>query len=102
MGSKAAAGGKRCPVIISLILTGLIIGALGRLAIPGPNPMGILMTIVVGIGGALAGGLISRALGLRGGIEFVVAVLVASGLVYLIAGQTRRTGAMGRRRGSLL
>ncbi len=95
-------------MIISLILTGLIIGALGRLAIPGPNPMGILMTIVVGIGGALAGGLISRALGLRGGIEFVVAVLVASGLVYLIAGQSRRgagfgrPGAFGRRRGGLL
>ena len=89
-------------MILSLILTGLIIGALGRLAIPGPNPMGILMTIAVGIGGALAGGLISRALGVTGGLEFVIAVLVASGLVYLIAGQTRRTGAMGRRRGGLL
>ena len=89
-------------MILSLILTGLIIGALGRLAIPGPNPMGILMTIVVGIGGALGGGLISRALGLTGGIEFVIAVLCASGLVYLVSSRSRRAGAVGGRRGGLL
>ncbi|MBW3614479.1 MAG: hypothetical protein KY439_04105 [Actinobacteria bacterium] len=89
-------------VILSLIITGLIIGALGRLAIPGPNPIGILMTIIVGIGGSLAGGLIGSALGLSSGLVFVVAVLVAAGLVYLIAGQSRRGGAFGRRRGGLL
>lgn len=43
--------------ILGLILTGLVVGALGRLAIPGPNPMSIGMTILVGIGGSLLAGL---------------------------------------------
>ena len=34
--------------IVLLIVSGLIIGALGRLVLPGPDPMGIGMTIVVG------------------------------------------------------
>jgi uncharacterized membrane protein YeaQ/YmgE (transglycosylase-associated protein family) len=44
--------------ILGLIISGLIVGALGRLAIPGPNPMSIGMTIVVGIGGSFLGGII--------------------------------------------
>jgi uncharacterized membrane protein YeaQ/YmgE (transglycosylase-associated protein family) len=47
-------------LILSIVVGGLIIGALGRLAVPGPNPMGIGMTILVGIGGSIIGGLISR------------------------------------------
>lgn len=47
---------------LTLIATGLVFGALGRLIIPGPNPIGILLTIVVGIGGAILGGLIGRAI----------------------------------------
>jgi uncharacterized membrane protein YeaQ/YmgE (transglycosylase-associated protein family) len=49
-------------MIIGLLLTGLVIGALGRLLIPGPNPMGIGLTILVGIAGALLGGLIGSIL----------------------------------------
>ena len=44
--------------ILGLIISGLIVGALGRLAIPGPNPMSIGMTILVGIGGSFLGGII--------------------------------------------
>ena len=47
-------------LIIALALSGLIIGALGRLIVPGPNPMSILMTILVGLGGAFLGGMVSR------------------------------------------
>ncbi|MGH9153552.1 MAG: GlsB/YeaQ/YmgE family stress response membrane protein [Acidimicrobiales bacterium] len=43
--------------ILGLILAGLVVGALGRLAIPGPNPMSIGQTILVGIGGSLLAGL---------------------------------------------
>ncbi len=57
--------------IISLIISGLIVGALGRLAIPGPNPMSIGMTILVGLGGSLLGGLVSRLVfGTYGGFMF--------------------------------
>jgi uncharacterized membrane protein YeaQ/YmgE (transglycosylase-associated protein family) len=70
--------------IIGLIITGLIVGALGRLALPGPDPMGIGQTILVGIGGSLLAGLIGRLLfGGRGG-GFILAVVCSLGIVYLI------------------
>jgi uncharacterized membrane protein YeaQ/YmgE (transglycosylase-associated protein family) len=70
--------------IIVLVLTGLIVGALGRLALPGPDPMSIGQTILVGIGGSLVAGLIGRLLfGGRGG-GFILAVLCSLGIVYLI------------------
>ena len=78
-------------LLISLVITGLIIGALGRLAIPGPNPMSIPMTILVGIGGSLIGGLIGRAIfGEDGnGGSLILAVLVAAGIVFVMQ---RRNG----------
>lgn len=86
--------------LFALALSGLIIGALGRLAIPGRNPMGIFMTILLGIGGSLIGGLVTRALGLDTTLSFVAAVLAAAALVYLVSG-SRRGGVVGgtRRRG---
>jgi uncharacterized membrane protein YeaQ/YmgE (transglycosylase-associated protein family) len=69
--------------ILALILSGLVVGALGRLAIPGPNPMTIPMTIAVGIGGSLLGGLVGNLLFNRpGGI--VLAVLGAALIVWLL------------------
>lgn len=83
--------------LFALALSGLIIGALGRLAVPGRNPMGIFMTILLGIGGSLIGGLVSRALGLGTTLSFVAAVLAAAALVYLVSG-SRRGGVLGGRR----
>jgi uncharacterized membrane protein YeaQ/YmgE (transglycosylase-associated protein family) len=79
--------------IILLVLTGLVVGALGRLAIPGPDPMGIGETILVGIGGALLAGLIGQLLfGGRGG-GFILAVVCSAGIVYLIRrSRERRIG----------
>ena len=70
--------------IISLVITGAIFGALGRLAIPGPNPMSIGMTILVGIGGAFIGGLVGTLLGAPAAIIFILEVLGAAGIVYLM------------------
>jgi uncharacterized membrane protein YeaQ/YmgE (transglycosylase-associated protein family) len=70
--------------IISLIITGAIFGALGRLAIPGPNPMSIGMTILVGIGGAFLGGIVGALLGLSGIIVVILEVLGAALIVYLM------------------
>ena len=69
--------------IIGLILTGLIVGALGRLAIPGPDPMSLLQTIVIGISGSLIAGIIGRLL-FGGGGGFILAVVCTAGIVYLI------------------
>jgi uncharacterized membrane protein YeaQ/YmgE (transglycosylase-associated protein family) len=70
--------------IILLVITGLLVGALGRLAIPGPDPMSIGQTILVGIGGSLGAGIIGRLLfGSEGG-GFILGVVCAAGIVYLI------------------
>lgn len=68
--------------LIALFVGGLIVGALARLALPGPDPMSIWMTAVLGIAGSLLGGLVSRVfLGATGG--FLVAFLGAVLLLYL-------------------
>ena len=80
--------------IILLVITGLIVGALARLALPGPDPMSIGQTILVGIGGSLVAGIIGRLLfGGRGG-GFILAVVCSLGIVYLIRrSRERRVGA---------
>ena len=76
--------------ILGLILTGLVVGALGRFAIPGPNPMTIGVTILVGIGGALLGGLVGRVLfGRPGGL--LLAVAGAALIVWLMERSRART-----------
>jgi uncharacterized membrane protein YeaQ/YmgE (transglycosylase-associated protein family) len=70
--------------IISLVISGLLVGALGRLAIPGPNPMSIGMTILVGIGGAILGTLVGAVLGAPLGLLIILQVLCAAGIVYFM------------------
>jgi uncharacterized membrane protein YeaQ/YmgE (transglycosylase-associated protein family) len=48
--------------ILSIAASGFLIGALARLAIPGPDPMPFWLTILIGLGGAAIGGTISVAL----------------------------------------
>ncbi len=79
--------------IIGLIITGAIFGALGRLAVPGPNPMSIGMTILVGIGGAFLGGLVAVLLGANGIVVFILQALGAALIVYLMQ---RRGGVRPR------
>lgn len=49
-------------LIIALVIVGLIAGALARLLVPGPDPMGIGGTILVGIIGSFVGGFLGYAL----------------------------------------
>jgi uncharacterized membrane protein YeaQ/YmgE (transglycosylase-associated protein family) len=49
--------------ILAWIVIGLIVGALAKLIMPGRDPGGIVVTILLGIGGALVGGVLGRALG---------------------------------------
>jgi uncharacterized membrane protein YeaQ/YmgE (transglycosylase-associated protein family) len=70
--------------LIALVLMGLVVGALGRLAIPGPNPMSIGATILVGLGGSLLGGLVGGVLFGRGGGGLVFAVAGAALVVWLL------------------
>jgi uncharacterized membrane protein YeaQ/YmgE (transglycosylase-associated protein family) len=69
--------------ILALVVQGLIVGALGRLAIPGPNPMSIGQTILVGIGGSFLGGLVGYFL-FGKNFGFLLGILGAALIVYLI------------------
>ena len=64
--------------LLVLALSGLIIGALARLALPGPDPMSIPATIGLGLLGALVGGLLMRLLFDAAGAGIVVSVLCAT------------------------
>jgi len=85
--------------IIGAIIIGAIIGALGRLVVPGRQAIPIWLTIVIGIVAALIGSLIASALGVgstRGfdWIELFIQVALAAVGVSLVAGRY----APGRRR----
>jgi uncharacterized membrane protein YeaQ/YmgE (transglycosylase-associated protein family) len=68
--------------ILFLVFGGLVVGALARLALPGPDPMSILATIGLGIAGSFVGGIVSYVLlGHAGGAIF--SVLGAMLLLYL-------------------
>jgi uncharacterized membrane protein YeaQ/YmgE (transglycosylase-associated protein family) len=49
--------------ILGLIVIGIVIGVLARLILPGRQHIGVLLTIVLGIAGALVGGIIASAIG---------------------------------------
>ncbi|HZM83871.1 MAG TPA: hypothetical protein VFC19_49775 [Candidatus Limnocylindrales bacterium] len=83
--------------IISAIVVGLIIGALGRLVLPGRQNIPVWLTIVVGIGAALLGTAIARGMGLADtpGIDFteilIQVVLAAIGVAVVAGFSNRRT-----------
>ncbi len=69
-------------LLLFLALWGLIVGALARLALPGPDPMGILATMGLGLAGSFTGGLITGLLWARPA-GFVFSILGSTLLLYL-------------------
>ena len=66
--------------ILGWILFGLIVGVVAKLIMPGPDPGGMIVTIFLGIVGALIGGFIGRMLGWYGEgdpVGFIMAVIGA-------------------------
>ena len=86
--------------LVLLAVFGLIIGAIARLVVPGPTPMGALATMGAGVAGALIGGVVGRLLlGPRfsQGWNWVLSIL---GAVLVVALVSRRGGGYyGRRAG---
>jgi uncharacterized membrane protein YeaQ/YmgE (transglycosylase-associated protein family) len=72
--------------LITLAFWGLIIGAFARLALPGRDPMSLPMTMLVGIGGSLIGGVIVYIVtgGRYYGAGWLVSLVCATGIVYFI------------------
>lgn len=48
--------------ILSWIVCGLVVGLLARAIVPGRQPLGLLMTVLLGIGGAFVGGMVASAI----------------------------------------
>jgi len=81
--------------IITAIIIGLIIGALGRLVLPGKQSIGIWLTLLIGIVAALIGTVLASAIGVSDTsgidwIELILQVALAAGGVAIAAGITSR------------
>jgi uncharacterized membrane protein YeaQ/YmgE (transglycosylase-associated protein family) len=71
--------------IISALVTGLIIGALARLVLPGKQPIGVLLTIGLGLIGALLGGYVADSFTQNFWVILLVQVAVAAILVAILS-----------------
>jgi uncharacterized membrane protein YeaQ/YmgE (transglycosylase-associated protein family) len=70
--------------LIILFFGGLFVGALARLLLPGPDPMGVGMTAAVGLVGTFSAGLFSWYVLHRHGAGLVLSVLFSVLLVWLV------------------
>jgi uncharacterized membrane protein YeaQ/YmgE (transglycosylase-associated protein family) len=77
--------------VIGLALTGLFVGALGRLVVPGRQPLGCLGTILAGLAGSFVAGIIGRIIWGRGYAPgLIMSVVGAALVVWLVSGRRHR------------
>jgi len=89
--------------IIGWILLGLLAGMLAKVLLPGDDPGGIIITTVIGIVGALLGGLIAKALGFGDPIDeffdistWIAAIIGSLVLLVIYRAVAGRSGALSR------
>lgn len=87
--------------LIILAVTGLFVGALARLSLPGPDPMSIFQTILLGLAGNFIAGLVVWLVWRRAAAGIVLSVACSSLILYFIrrsrgGGLTRPGGLTGR------
>jgi len=82
--------------VIGWIIFGLIVGAIAKLLMPGRDPGGIIVTMALGIAGALLGGFLGRALGWyqenepAGFLMSLVGAILLLGIYRLMVGRRQR------------
>jgi len=86
--------------IVVWLIVGLVIGAVAHLLVPGRQRIGILLTILFGVVGALLGGIITAALLGPGHliITFIVSLVVAAVLISVVSHPRSRRHLSHRRR----
>jgi uncharacterized membrane protein YeaQ/YmgE (transglycosylase-associated protein family) len=87
-------------VILWWLVIGLVVGAVGHLLVPGRQRIGILLTVVFGIVGAIIGGIVTTAIIGAGHtiITFIVAIVVAALLISVVSHPRSRLYCRPRRR----
>jgi len=86
--------------IVVWLLVGLVVGGLAHLLVPGRQRIGIILTVLFGIVGALVGGLVTFAI-LGAGhfiITFIVSLIVAALLISAVSHPRGRRYIYGSRR----
>jgi uncharacterized membrane protein YeaQ/YmgE (transglycosylase-associated protein family) len=69
--------------IIGILIGGFVIGGLARLAVPGPDPMPVWMTILIGFLGSILGGIVGKILlGRTGGFLLALAGSIVLVILY--------------------
>lgn len=71
--------------VLGWILFGLVAGVIAKLLMPGKDPGGFIVTILLGIAGALLGGFMGRAMGLYGEGEPAGMIVSILGAILLLA-----------------
>lgn len=82
--------------IIAWLVVGLVGGVLAKMLMPGRGPGGIILTILLGIGGAVVGGFLAVALGLSDGVnnfDIGTIFLAVAGAMLLLFGYRLISGA---------
>jgi uncharacterized membrane protein YeaQ/YmgE (transglycosylase-associated protein family) len=88
--------------LLWMIVVGLIVGALAKLIMPGRDPGGIIVTILLGIGGSVIAGLIGRAVGWyregepAGFIASVIGAIIILAIYRVIVGRSAGGGGIRR------
>jgi len=72
-------------VLIGWLIAGIIIGAIAKLIMPGRDPGGVLVTMLIGIAGAVVGGAIGRGMGLYGPQQSAGWIMSIIGAIVLLA-----------------
>ena len=80
--------------LIVLALSGLLVGALARLSLPGPDPMTLFQTILLGLAGNFTAGIVVWLVWRHGVPGIVLSVLFSSIILYFIRRQ--RGGGLTR------
>ena len=76
--------------VLAFIIIGLIAGAVARFLVPGPDPMGVGGTLLVGLGGSFLAGLFSWYVLKRHGAGLVLSVLFAMLILWFMRRSGRR------------
>jgi uncharacterized membrane protein YeaQ/YmgE (transglycosylase-associated protein family) len=85
-----------------MIIIGLIVGAIAKLIMPGRDPGGIIVTILLGIAGSLVAGFLGRAIGWyqagqsAGFFSSIVGAIIILAIYRLIIGRTGGGGSIRR------